>query len=1245
MSGSRLRRWLRRFSIVAVVTLVLASVAGLWLLRSDGGRDWLLARVRAQLPADATLSWDRLDGTLSGPLAIEGLHYRDGKYEFRAKSLRLDYGTWPLLSGRLAIHRLRIEGAVLTLPRDDEAFKFPRWPGLLPTLRMPMTVAVAQLEVVGFKLRRESETLLVVSKATGAFTLSDGALSITRLRVDSDRGQLALDGDYRPHDNFQTNLIADLKLPAAVGATPAHARLKANGDLDDFRLVLNGAAPAPLQAALTLRGGRKTPSWTFSAKTTRLQLEQLGLAEDQPLAFDLRASGVGGRAQMQGPLARGGQHVRIEPSVLVLESGVLRVQPLRLALDAGRIEVIGTAALENRDPVFDVRIASKAWRLVPESASARPVQVSGQVDWQGRWKDWRLSGVATLLRGNEQATLTFAGRGDDRHLALEKLLAATPTGKLEGTGELQWQPNLTLSLESRLDAFDPGYFLPDYPGALSGALTLAASQAPNGDWRGSGNLKDLRGRLRGRAVAGEANAQWDGHQGEGDLRLQLGASRIEAGGRFGSRLDLQATFSPLDLADLLPNAAGRLQGKLQVSGDRAHPDWRSDLSGSGLRWRDQRVGQIDAEGVLPGRGRAGRLQLRASAVELGGQAFDTLALEATGSLSDLGIHATLVGAPGRVRLEATAKGSGGRWQGQLQGLAFQPSRGAAWTLQSPAAFAYADGNFRIANACLQAGAPGGQLCVQATGSTASIAGRALPLALIEPWWTPSVREQPLRSFGSVDLDGRFARSDAGAWRGDARLRSAAGGLQLVQTSPREVFSYSNLQVDAQLQGDRYSLTLAAQLAEQGRLSASLNGGFSAQSAIAGKLDFEMRRLTWLELTSPDLADPKGRLDGHLTLAGTRAVPALGGDARLSGFSAELPALGVTLREGDIVLRGESGGVASLSGSVRSGRGQLGIAGTLDLANADRPLQLTLRGEDITVAKTADLDADISPDLRLDYNKGVLKITGSVIVPRARIDLERLDGSVDVSEDVVVLDPREPATSGSFLVDTDVMVKLGEQVRLKGFGLDGTLGGSLRLRDQPGRVALASGALEVRGTYRAYGQSLTLQRGRLAYANSAIDNPLLDILADRQFEDVTVGVRVRGSAQAPRTTITSTPAMESSEALAWLVLGRPLSTASGAESRQLSAQALALSAGGNLLAQQIGVKLGLDEAGISESRALGGAVFSVGKKISPRLFVSYGVSLLGSGQVMTLKYLIAHGFDVSIESGRETSGSLNWRKEK
>jgi translocation and assembly module TamB len=67
---------------------------------------------------------------------------------------------------------------------------------------------------------------------------------------------------------------------------------------------------------------------------------------------------------------------------------------------------------------------------------------------------------------------------------------------------------------------------------------------------------------------------------------------------------------------------------------------------------------------------------------------------------------------------------------------------------------------------------------------------------------------------------------------------------------------------------------------------------------------------------------------------------------------------------------------------------------------------------------------------------------------------------------------------------------------------------------------------------------------------------------------------------------------------------------------------------------------------SANRALGGTVVGIGKYISPQLYVSYGVSLLGTGQVITLKCLLRKGFDIKIESSTvENRGSVNWRKER
>ena len=141
-------------------------------------------------------------------------------------------------------------------------------------------------------------------------------------------------------------------------------------------------------------------------------------------------------------------------------------------------------------------------------------------------------------------------------------------------------------------------------------------------------------------------------------------------------------------------------------------------------------------------------------------------------------------------------------------------------------------------------------------------------------------------------------------------------------------------------------------------------------------------------------------------------------------------------------------------------------------------------------------------------------------------------------------------------------------------------------------------------------------------------------------------RPTGHATRPQAEVWTDPATDQSQALAYLALGRPLSSASSEETQKLDAASAALSAGGNFLASRLGARLGLDTAGIGESRALGGSVLGVGKYLSPRLYVGYGVSLLGTGQVLTLKYLLRKGFDIEIESGTiENRASANWRKEK
>src|SRR5690606_20713869 len=145
--------------------------------------------------------------------------------------------------------------------------------------------------------------------------------------------------------------------------------------------------------------------------------------------------------------------------------------------------------------------------------------------------------------------------------------------------------------------------------------------------------------------------------------------------------------------------------------------------------------------------------------------------------------------------------------------------------------------------------------------------------------------------------------------------------------------------------------------------------------------------------------------------------------------------------------------------------------------------------------------------------------------------------------------------------------------------------------------------------------------------------------------MTAGLDVTGRASSPQANVWTDPSRDQSEALAYLALGRSLSSVTGDEGRELDAAAAALQAGGGILASQLGAGLGRDDAGVSHSRALGGSVIGVGKQLSPRLYVGLRVSLLCAGRVRALRCLVERASDRQIGSGSlETRGSSNWRRE-
>lgn len=1250
----------RRVAIRAALGGFAIGVLGVlllwWLLTTTGGRDALLAQIVSRLPPGATLTWERAEGPVSGPLTMHGVRFAYAsdpakpteRIVFAARSVALDPALRPLLGRTLRLDALDVQGAALELPESDEPFEFPRWPESLPKIAPPLALEADTIRIDGFRVTQAGEAMVNVQRARGGLRASNGRLHVERLSADTDLGRFTLHGDYVPRDRYRTDMVGTGVLPTTAGRTAPRLGFVARGDVAQLDVAVSGRMPAPLSATLTLRG-EPDPRWQVRVQAPAFDPGLLTGAppSDTPLAFALRADGLGGRATLQGFVAQGDLRADIRPSQVRLDDRVLTVEPLVVDALSGRTTLRGFADLRdpaNRKLRFAINARGLRWGGSPDAPA-----VVGDADLglAGKPEAWAANGRATLLREDQEAHLRFDAVGDEAHAVLRSLQVRMPTGELEARGDVAWSPALAWKVDTKLAGFDPGYFVPDWPGRVEGAIATQGRARAQGGFDATFDATSLRGTLRGRALDARAKVALRGSDIEGDVTLALGGSRAAAKGRIGATLDVEARFEPLRLDDLAPGAGGTLRGTATLRGPRDAPDIAADLTGEGLHWGDWRADSVRANGKLPWRNGSGALHVEASGVQAG-LVFERVVADARGAMERLSLDASMDSAFGDAALSGTAVKRGAEWSGTVATLRLAPMKGGAWALQRDAAWRWDGRSGSLTNACL-ATEGGGALCANADWPRRGVDVRAdrLPLSLLVPWLPPREDGRPWLLQGDLAFEAQL-RPVGNAWRGNARLSSASGGLRNSERSRRDLLSYQGLNLEAQFDPQRIALSLGTTFNEDGRIDARIATGWDDYAPLSGDVALRTDSLTWMELLSPDIAEPTGLLEGRVALGGTRAQPTLGGQAHLSNFATEVPPLAVALQNGDVRLDALPDGSARVAGSIRAGEGTLRIDGTLGWRGDDTPLVLNVTGDNVLASDTRDVRAVIAPDVVVRYQAGQpLGVTGTVTVVSARMDLERLDGGATRSPDVVVLDPVDPKRGVETPVALDLTLSLPDDaVALNGFGLEGLLDGRLRVRQRPGTEMLAAGTLEVSGTYEAYGQELAISRGELTWSNTPIADPLLNIRAEREIGDVTAGIQVRGRASAPEASVWSNPSMDESEALSYLALGRPLSTASSDESKQLDAASAALAAGGSLLAGQLGARIGLDDAGMIDSRTLGGSVFGVGKYLSPKLYVGYGVSLLGTGQVLTLKYLLRKGFDIQIESSTvENRGSVNWRKEK
>ena len=1248
-----MRRLLLWAAALLLLVVVLLGGAVYLALNSEHG----LAQVAAlaQRFSGGGLRIGSTQGRLLGEFVLTDLHYT-GADGLRVDLKRVHLRLVPreLWSHRLHLQIAEVQGLDVWLAPStpEQASAETKLPS-----RLPLDVVIDAFSLKDFALHQpaaagaEAPAPFRIPAASLAGSWIGDALDIGRLSAElEETGPLTLSGQARMASDHIDIAALSVKGPGQVEASGRFGLGKAASDLKlkwrELRWPLQGTDSERLAGGVN---GGGTFSGLLDAYHYTLDTD----AQVHQLALKLAARGEGNLEQ-----------VRFDSLELNTGKGSAQVQGTVAWAPLLRADLKGTIAQ------LDPALFAADWKGVLNGSFDTQTTVSnGQpvIAFNAKLEKSQLRGYPL--------SLSAQGSTDTRSVQLKQFLLQSGKGSLSASGSAGWTPSLRADLKAQLANFDPAQFAPAFKGNINGTIVTRTTQrAGKPD---IGFTVDIdRSQLRGNPLTLKADADYAGETVTVQkLLLTSGDTRLDASGQATPPFDLKGTLNSPNLAALDPQVGGKAALSFSLQGPLDGPHVVTQGSAEGLRYGAYRIAKLqwDAD-VDPAK--PSHLNLLATEAQAG-VLIHSAKLSADGQ--ETWHHADLDVLSENGEIALSVNGGYDRrkreWGGELSSGKLAPTNLPPWTLEKGAGLLLGAQRRSLEPACFAGGA--GRAClrleknVTREGLRLSLDVQKLLLAAFKPL-LPKKYELDGEINGGASLD--YSNGDIAAISADLHtdgIHIRAPGAPPVEIRP------SSLKADDT--GNVVHAVLDLQLA-QGSVGADVRAmpaaDFEARP-LSGTLHAEVPDLGFVQSFVPQLQSVGGSISGALQLGGTVALPRVSGEIALRDGHAKVPLAGIELQQVQLRLSGRGEGPLAIDGTMSSGGGSLTLAGTLDPSVTPPRADLALKGENFQAMATSDAHIWVTPDLHLVSATDGLHLEGTLTVPHAEITPQGLgNNGVSISEDQVIVGAEPKAQEDTLKIFSTVTMTLGDKVSFKGFGLSTRLEGGVTVTEEPQRVTTGLGELRlVDGKYQAYGQDLNIETGRLIFDGGAITKPAVDLYATRHPQsDITVGVRVRGTLDKPQLSLQSEPAMPREQQLSWLVLGRSLDQSSSSDRSAVSQAALSLGlSGGDYFAQKIGKSVGLDlisvgqgpvggsnvaadattiqgsqaaqNAGTTTAYTSQAAQLTLGKYLTPKLFISYGVSLFQPGQTFRLLYDIGHGFKLQTESGVASGGDIIYTFER
>ncbi len=1217
-------------AILLVLTLVSTMIS------TNIGSQWLLNQALTRIQSDTlSLKIESSLGTLLSGLDLQGVELNQGETSVSIDTLQ---GRWNpmtlLLNGEFALDLLQIKGVrahIQSAPSQDEPTSLGSDP-FAAFLPLPIDLRFSRVTIEDVSVNLDD------AQFTAQSLSFNGSLVNKRLQIN--RLQLALE-PFQITAQAELDLIATLPLTSRISWTytgpiaqdfeDASGDLQLNGNLNTLRV--NHQLNRPLE--LNSIG--------------ELHLHLLSDAVAPAPNFELRHN--------------------IVPQVLAANS-VSGNQQLR----------IGSAQITTIGDFAEIDFSGAA-RVSVEDALGNNIAPELELAW------------ATSIN-EQQLTITQAS-------------VSTSTGFAQGSGMLQWADPLQINLELEVQESDGSAyqaFLPEglVLGALNGTAQLALEQR-NDQFEGSLAIASLTGELNNYPLLIDGDLRYSA-QGlaVNNLNARSGSTQLSVDGIWADTIDFSWQLAASELRTLSPLLAGSIDASGSVQGTPETPQIDLTANAENLNIAGTRVGTFTARGEYLNN--SNRVQLRATGIEYNdniNQQIDALEITANGLPAEHSLAFTV-----RSPLAIAQWSLSGslltdeplRWVGSLESGEIDSELGI-WTLSQAATLTLSQNAVSLPEQCWQQ-APS-TLCLEGNWSSDGTLSGALalneyPLSLFN---SPSLqaadqrRPAPLlpplpagsRAEGmlnaTVNVAGQLA-NEISALTVDFTIDAGQGQIEVEPAPPpiddtaiaeqeipeTQTFYWRAANLTGRLEQNAWTLNSALDfyqpnLADSGM---SVQGNADAQLLISpsnnldGQLNLAFDDLSWIEAFVPSLQNTQGRLTGLSIISGTIESPRFGGNLALEDAAVDIPELGLELRDIESTITSDISQTIFMQGRANSGEGNLRFESEIQAPlSAERTFNISLTGQNFTLLNDPEVLLTITPELRLEGDAEAVHISGNLTLPIVDVRINSLpESAVDVSADTVVLastarpDVHNAANGNPSLLDdiqisSELTITLGDEARFRGFGLDTELSGALEITQRDTGAPLTYGELTVEeGVFQTYGRTLTIEHGKLLFFGS-LNNPALDIRAVRQAEDVKVGVQMNGTLRNIRSQLFSSPTLPDGDIIAVMLTGRPMAEVGSAQdSNALMGAITSLGINqGQSLTNQVRNQLGLDTLAITSTGDTSNSSLTLGKYLTPKLFIRYGVGLFETESTLSVDYSISENIKLEAKSGSTQSVDIKYTIER